>query len=926
MDNGANFVPGSGMNTWFEQGFVRNTTGGLPPSGSVFSSLSQPNHYYQMGIYTTNNAVLIDPNHLSENMTPASPASYSALSFLTAGANIGGQMTNICIIQHADGVNETNYFLGYDWFDSSHPGAIALDGNGRVSMQNRTVNQVGNTVPYLFESYFTLQDTTSPVTNIVVKYFEAPSSSSTTYVMAISGSSAGIGPVITTGPSPSNQSWYAGQTATFTVQVTGTAPLTNSWQVLSNGIFVPLVDGVDPNGSIVSGSSTTTLVISNLTVPDGSTYMYTAANAFGSQPGTATLEVLTPGSSLEWGGAGNSGVWDVNNSANWINLADSSQTVFTNTDQVLFDDTTGVPTTVTLNGTVSPSVLTVNSSVNAFTLNGPGTLSGSGSFIKMGSSTLNLNVPANFVGSATIKGGTVRAGNYVLSDASSITITNASTMDFTGSTMVNDTPITVSGAGDGGKGAIYNSAFALYGQVLNITLAGDTVFGGSQRWDLGAGSQISGPHNLTLDWSADSDPYGEWNSVSVRASVAGISLTNGTKLGIKYLDNTFQNPSTVMTVAANCQAIFWNGGFNGSLHILNGGLAYLWSAPSAFTGSNIVLDGGASWQSYNNSSDEPIYNAVTLNGVVHFVQGDHNELYTNVISGVGGFVLDQYNHAIVLSAANTYTGPTVIGSDGNTPEVSLNGNGSISHSSLIFFGGSSPSTVHLDVSSRSDQTLTLASGQTLGGVGAINGNLMVSTGGTVSPSGTNTSIGITSTSTNAVGTIEASGNVTLGGATVIKLDGSGSNDMVQAGGSITYGGTLNLQNISSTPLAVGNSFKVFNAATYGGSFSGINPTTPGAGLTWDLSHLSSGTINVIGSGAAGPTFGSVKLTGGNLILNGKGGNPNATYYVLTTTNLTTPLSQWVSVATNSFDVSGNFSFTNSVNSGSAEQYYLLKQP
>ena len=60
---------------------------------------------------------------------------------------------------------------------------------------------------------------------------------------------------------------------------------------------------------------------------------------------------------------------------------------------------------------------------------------------------------------------------------------------------------------------------------------------------------------------------------------------------------------------------------------------------------------------------------ITLNGVARFVIGDNNRIYTNVISGAGGFVSDVYNHAMILSAANTYTGPTVIGSDGNTPEV-----------------------------------------------------------------------------------------------------------------------------------------------------------------------------------------------------------------------------------------------------------------
>lgn len=43
-------------------------------------------------------------------------------------------------------------------------------------------------------------------------------------------------------------------------------------------------------------------------------------------------------------------------------------------------------------------------------------------------------------------------------------------------------------------------------------------------------------------------------------------------------------------------------------------------------------------------------------------------------------------------------------------------------------GGTDFSMVHVDVSGRSNQTLTLASGQTLAGSGAVNGALIVSPG------------------------------------------------------------------------------------------------------------------------------------------------------------------------------------------------------
>jgi len=59
----------------------------------------------------------------------------------------------------------------------------------------------------------------------------------------------------------------------------------------------------------------------------------------------------------------------------------------------------------------------------------------------------------------------------------------------------------------------------------------------------------------------------------------------------------------------------------------------------------------------------------------------------------------------------------VIGGDWT---LALSGNGSISHSSLIWLGGAT-----IDVSGRPDSTLALTSGQTVAGIGTINGQLIV---------------------------------------------------------------------------------------------------------------------------------------------------------------------------------------------------------
>jgi hypothetical protein len=75
-----------------------------------------------------------------------------------------------------------------------------------------------------------------------------------------------------------------------------------------------------------------------------------------------------------------------------------------------------------------------------------------------------------------------------------------------------------------------------------------------------------------------------------------------------------------------------------------------------------------------------------------------------------------------------------------------------------------------------------------------------------------------------------------------------------------------------------------------------------------------------------PKFSNIHVSGTNVILSGSNGPPNAPYTVLSATNVALPLSNWVSLATNQFDSSGNFSFTNPVASGELQRYFRIRTP
>jgi rhamnogalacturonan endolyase len=73
-----------------------------------------------------------------------------------------------------------------------------------------------------------------------------------------------------------------------------------------------------------------------------------------------------------------------------------------------------------------------------------------------------------------------------------------------------------------------------------------------------------------------------------------------------------------------------------------------------------------------------------------------------------------------------------------------------------------------------------------------------------------------------------------------------------------------------------------------------------------------------------PTTSTAYLSGNAFLLNGTGGFPGATYYILSTTNLTISPAAWARVTTNVFDASGTFSF--SQNLSSPQKYFLLQLP
>jgi trimeric autotransporter adhesin len=108
-------------------------------------------------------------------------------------------------------------------------------------------------------------------------------------------------------------------------------------------------------------------------------------------------------------------------------------------------------------------------------------------------------------------------------------------------------------------------------------------------------------------------------------------------------------------------------------------------------------------------------------------------------------------------------------------------------------------------------------------------------------------------------------------------------------------------------------------ATNSGSFTAL---VDGAG-SGDAGTYS---FTAIGIHEAGLNLCAPFISGTSLDLGGYGGTSNATFILLTTTNITTPTGQWTPILTNQFDQFGALEYINQFNGGEHQRYFRLLEP
>jgi len=603
-----------------------------------------------------------------------------------------------------------------------------------------------------------------------------------------------------------------------------------------------------------------------------------------STAGQVTLTLSGAPASMKWNSTV-SGTWDAT-AQNWLKVGGGIDAFFTG-DAALFDDSVaGVQTAITIPAgvVIVPGSITVNSA-NNYSISGSGKISGTTGITKSGSGTLTINTTNDYTGDVTISGGTLKAGSQTALGATvgATTISAGATLDVNGQQLNGET-ITVSGSGQANAGAIVNSGAQQINAVGKVTLAGDVTFGGSGRWDLrGGGATLSANGNAVVITKVGTNQV-SFVGATIDPSIGNIDI----KGGVFAIQTT--------TVSAS-------GGFgdpNATITVRGAGTLETWNfgAGVALDKKITVESGGTIW---NENGISALSGSVSLAGNANLNVGGTSLEFDGAISGSGG-ITKTGTGQLILNANNSFTGQTTV----NAGSLALTDNGSIGASAAINVGPGAS----INVSGRSDGTLTVASGQSIGGSGTVTGNLVVNSGATLSPG-------------SGIGALTVTGDAALHGATTVQIDKPNhTNDTLKAA-SIAYDGTLNVTATGS--LADGDTFKLFDAASYSGSFTAILPATPGPGQVWDATKLLvDGTLKVVGN-AVKPSFSvaGAAVVSGNFTISGNGGIPNANYQILASSDIAASLNQWTVVANGVFDANGNFSASIPVN-GNAQQYFALK--
>lgn len=478
----------------------------------------------------------------------------------------------------------------------------------------------------------------------------------------------------------------------------------------------------------------------------------------------------------------------------------------------------------------------INLDANVLTLDGAantgiaGSISGTGGLTKTGNGTLTLTGTDSFGGSAWFKGGTT-----VVDTGGAVTTPNWCSVGQAGSDVAT---LTLKGTGtftnsnDFNVGDIDSTAGTLNIQDSTVASVQNLFIGSANA----SGSTASGTVNIS------GGTLIEKNTAVGMFSIGGRNSATTGGVGILNLTNGYVSAACGIRVGD-----YGTGAINqygGLLETTNGSTGINLRRQSTGLGGTYNLNGGILRTEKITSSQTTGDRLFYFNGGT--VQAGSGNLgatpFLNNLSHAyvrnGGAIVDDRGYSIVISQALEHS--NIDGDNATDGGLTKLGTGT------LYLTGTNTCTGN-----------TVVSNGVLAGTGIIASPVLVKPAGTIGAGNAGTS----------VGALTINNNLTLQGGALLRISKNGgtrTNDLITGLGTVNYGGTLVVSNVTTdaTTLAAGDTFTLFSASTHNGNFTSITGS-PGSGLAYSFTN---GVLSVVSTGPSGPATLTNNVSGNTLSL------------------------------------------------------------